>query len=289
MIGKTALIYSLIFSICTCGMHAQLPFPVFLQGTWKVEGEERYEHWDPLHAQQLKGFSYTLKDGQLVVNEYLDLREKDGSIIYSASVPDQNNGETIDFILDRNGDMYSFENRIHDFPKRIIYKRISDAEIKVEVTDGRRGFEYVMRKSGVDTTAPGASGVNPRYDKALAEKLGGDEYGMKRYYFVLLRTGTNDTAGKEFTNLCFRGHMENMELMERKGHLIVAGPMSRNEQQYRGIFIINAASEKEVQMLLQNDAAIQNNLLQAEVYQWYGSAALPVYLDAADKIWKIKP
>jgi len=38
--------------------------------------------------------------------------------------------------------------------------------------------------------------------------------------------------------------------------------------------------------LLETDPAIKEGLLEADLYSWYGSAALPLYLDASDKIWK---
>ena len=33
--------------------------------------------------------------------------------------------------------------------------------------------------------------TNPKYDKILADKLGGDDYGMKSYFLVILKTGSN--------------------------------------------------------------------------------------------------
>lgn len=35
---------------------------------------------------------------------------------------------------------------------------------------------------------------NPNYDAALARKLGADDYGMKRYILVILRTGPSVTT-----------------------------------------------------------------------------------------------
>ena len=37
------------------------------------------------------------------------------------------------------------------------------------------------------------------------------------------------------------------------------------------------------------DSAIKNGYLSYELYNWYGSAALPGNLEISDKIWKIKP
>jgi hypothetical protein len=130
---------------------------------------------------------------------------------------------------------------------------------------------------------------NPNYDPALAEKLGADDYGMKSYVLVILQTGSNDTTDQAFISQCFRGHFENMTRMAEAGKLVVAGPIGKNDHSYRGIFILNTTSFEEAYELLQGDAAIANKLLEPLLFNWYGSAALPEYLDASDKIWKVKP
>ena len=38
-----------------------------------------------------------------------------------------------------------------------------------------------------------------------------------------------------------------------------------------------------------DDYGISEGLLKASLYPWYGSAALPLYLESSEKIWKIKP
>lgn len=131
---------------------------------------------------------------------------------------------------------------------------------------------------------------NPNYDKALAGKLGADDYGMKSYFFVMLKTGTNTTADKELVNKSFKGHLDNINKLVEEKKLIVAGPFGKNEKNYRGIFILhNINSEEEAKALLQTDPAIKNGLLDYEIFTWYGSAALPEYLPLSDKIWKSKP
>lgn len=132
--------------------------------------------------------------------------------------------------------------------------------------------------------------TNPNYDKVLAEKLGANEYGMKSYFLVILKSGTNQTTDKEEINRSFRSHMENINYLVDKGKLIVAGPLSKNPNNLRGIFILqNLKTEEEVKEILQNDLAIKNNLLSFEILTWYGSAALSEYLPYSDKIWKVKP
>ena len=131
---------------------------------------------------------------------------------------------------------------------------------------------------------------NPNYEKALADSLGGDDYGMKSYFFVILKIGTNETTDKELISESFRGHMDNINRLFKKGKLIVAGPFEKNDSSYRGIFILNnIKSIEEAKQLLQTDLALKNGLLDYEIFTWYGSAALPEYLPFSDKIWKSNP
>ncbi len=49
------------------------------------------------------------------------------------------------------------------------------------------------------------------------------------------------------------------------------------------------SSIEEARGLVMTDPAIKANLLAADLYEWYGSAALAEYLPTSDKIWKIQP
>ncbi len=130
---------------------------------------------------------------------------------------------------------------------------------------------------------------NPDLDTTLAKKLGADDYGMKKYIFVILKTGDNKTTDKKFIDSCFTGHLHNMSRLVLLKQLVVAGPFGKNTADYRGLFILNIQSVEEANKLLETDPAIKANLLKAECFAWYGSAALSEYLDAHNKIWKVKP
>jgi uncharacterized protein YciI len=150
-------------------------------------------------------------------------------------------------------------------------------------------YASTMQKQFQETLPEDTTVSNPKYDKVLAQKLGADDYGMKSYVLVILKTGTNQTTDKDFINRSFRGHMDNINLLVEKGKLIVAGPLGKNDQTYRGIFILNVTTFDEAKSLLQNDTAIKEGLLDFDLFKWYGSAALPDYLESSDKIWKVKP
>jgi len=268
----------------------QSGFPGFLQGTWKMEGKETYEHWDRLNSNSLKGFSYEIKNGQITISEYLDISRTENDIIYTATVINQNQGKEISFNLTQTDSVYTFENPDHDFPKKIVYKKLSETEIVVQVSDGKqKAFAYKMEKRLEKTAKKDTTVSNPDYDSELAQKLGADDYGMKSYILVILKTGTNKTTDKTFINNSFRGHLDNINRLVEQGKMIIAGPLGKNANTYRGIFVLNVTTVEEAEKLLQADPAINKGLLDAELYNWYGSAALPEYLKSSDKIWKAKP
>ena len=134
-----------------------------------------------------------------------------------------------------------------------------------------------------------AQTTNPNYDAELAARLGADDYGMKSYVLVILKTGPTTSDDKEFVGRCFRGHLDNIGRLVDEGKMIVAGPLGKNELTYRGIFIFNVKTVEEAAELLQSDLAVKEGLLAAELLPWYGSAALGEYLPYSDKIWKEKP
>ncbi len=131
------------------------------------------------------------------------------------------------------------------------------------------------------------SQVNPKYDKTLADSLGADEYGMKMYVLVLLKTGSAKINDKRITDSLFAGHMKNIQRLADEGKLSVAGPLQKNDKNYRGIFILNVKTIDEANTLLQTDPTIKAQVLDAELYGWYGSAALPMYLPASEKVNKL--
>jgi len=281
---------TLLMLVITSEVIAQSSFPDFLQGTWKMENKEIYEHWDRLNENSLKGFSYSVKNGQIAVSEYLDISRTENEVIYTATVLDQNQGKGIAFKLIETENTFTFQNLYHDFPKKIVYQKLSDTEVFVQVSDGQeQGYSYRMTRLAESAEEKDSTVSNPNYDLRLAQKLGADDYGMKRYMLVMLKTGTNQTTDTDFINACFRGHMENINRLAAEGKLIVAGPLGKNEKNYRGIFILDATTLEEAEALLQTDPAISEGLLYAELFNWYGSAALPMYLDFSEKIWKVKP
>lgn len=129
----------------------------------------------------------------------------------------------------------------------------------------------------------------PVYNKALADSLGADEYGMKSYIFAILKTGPVKEQNKAKLDSLFRGHMANINRLAKMDKLVVAGPFGKNDQEYRGLFILNVKTIEEANELILTDPAIKAKIFEVDLFKWYGSAALPVYLKVHESISKSNP
>jgi hypothetical protein len=68
---------------------------------------------------------------------------------------------------------------------------------------------------------------------------------------------------------------------------VVAGPFGKNNNNFRGLFILNTNSIDEAKSLLETDPAIKAKYLEPELYLWYGSAALQETLKIHEKVQKL--
>lgn len=129
----------------------------------------------------------------------------------------------------------------------------------------------------------------PEYNQELAASLGADQYGMKPYTIVMLTTGTAKIEDKTQMSSLMKGHMENIGKLAKEGKIVVAGPfLEKNKENYRGMFIFNTKSKEEAEQWVKTDPAVQAGVFSYEVFPWYGSAALPLYLKHHDEIAKEK-
>jgi uncharacterized protein YciI len=129
---------------------------------------------------------------------------------------------------------------------------------------------------------------NPEYDSVLARKLGADEYGMKNYVLVILKTGPAIVEPGAKRDSLFKGHMANISRLAAEGKLLVAGPIGENKMSYRGIFILNVRTIDEARALLDTDPTVKEKIFDTELFPWYGSAALGEYLEADSKIHRYR-
>lgn len=111
------------------------------------------------------------------------------------------------------------------------------------------------------------------FDAELAVKTGADDYGMRAYVFVLLKTGpTPKPKGTERDEM-FKGHFANMKRLAADGKLAYAGPLDGVDG-WRGLFILAVGDIEEAKKLVATDPVIASGEMIAEYHKHYGSAAL---------------
>lgn len=154
-------------------------------------------------------------------------------------------------------------------------------------------FIYTRGEDG-KPGAPGKDGSSGdskiSYNQKLADSLGADNYGMKAYTIVMLTTGSAKIEDKAKMSELMKGHMSNIGRLAKEGKVVVAGPFSgKNQRDYRGMFIFNTKSKEEAESWVKTDPAVAAGVFSYEIFPWYGSAALPLYLQHHKEIAKEKP
>ncbi|MEZ9234401.1 YciI family protein [Shewanella sp. 10N.286.52.A9] len=114
---------------------------------------------------------------------------------------------------------------------------------------------------------------NPKFDPALANEVGADEYGMKQYVVAFLKRGPNRERSEEDALALQKAHMDNITKLANEGKLVLAGPFLGNDD-FRGIYIFDVKTVAEAKLLTESDPAIKAGSLTMELKPWYGSAAL---------------
>ena len=136
-----------------------------------------------------------------------------------------------------------------------------------------------------------AESVASTYDAALAQELGADDYGMRSYVMVILRTGPNDKTLTDEAQRAeiFKGHFLNMKTLAEDKNLVLAGPFGDPEGIRRGLYIFNVKTVEEAQKLVLSDPAVAAGIFTPEFTPYYGSAALMQVNSVHKRIAKNNP
>jgi uncharacterized protein YciI len=125
----------------------------------------------------------------------------------------------------------------------------------------------------------------PTFDADLAKTVGADDFGMRKYVLVVLKTGpTPMPAGKERDEM-FKGHFANINRLAAEGKLALAGPFD-GANGWRGLFILAVSDIEEAKQLTATDPVVSSGEMVAEFHKYYGSAALMLVNDAHKKVAK---
>ncbi len=138
------------------------------------------------------------------------------------------------------------------------------------------------------TAGAAVSAEPPVYDPELAQRLGADDYGMRRYVIAFLKAGPDRSHDRDEAMRIQAAHMANIHRMAEEGSLILAGPFLDGGE-LRGIYVFAVDTVEEARALTETDPAVQSGRLTMELHSWYGSAALMQVYDISLRISKDSP
>lgn len=124
----------LIIFLASCGTSPMKKMD-WLQGNWETKGKNAgyHEIWQ-LDSGIYKGNSYALKKNDTIYAEKMLIQKEGDEIIFRAA----NNKEdktAFNFKLDEvNNNQIIFINPLNDYPKKIIYEKLSDTSLVVKVS-----------------------------------------------------------------------------------------------------------------------------------------------------------
>lgn len=95
----------------------------WLEGNWTniSAKSESYENWSQKNDSTFVSLSYTTVKGDTVFMETMSLQENGAGTFLTIDVPDQNQTPVTFTMIPSEAGTFAFENKAHDFPKRITY------------------------------------------------------------------------------------------------------------------------------------------------------------------------
>ena len=114
----------------------------WLAGKWERTSSVDFssEKWEKKNDSVFYGVGITLEGKDTVAFETMTIEEKNRKLYYIPVVKDQNGGKPVKFALTSSTENeWIFENPKHDFPTKIVYKKINNDSLYAEISSAREG------------------------------------------------------------------------------------------------------------------------------------------------------
>ena len=113
----------------------------WILGDWEVQGKDTttYESWNAINDTLFEGYNFSVHDKDTMMREHLWMESRDNKVILSAKVFNHNHDRRIFFTLTmKNMSNARFENKNHDFPTMIEYRRSGGHFLEVTIKNEER-------------------------------------------------------------------------------------------------------------------------------------------------------
>ena len=142
----TLVLTALFSSAQSLAQSKDLLAPVtWLAGCWSADGREpgSVEHWLAPAGGTMLGVSRTVKGGKTIASEFMQLASNsDGNLVFTAHPSGQKEASFV--LANVTDNEVIFENPLHDFPQRIIYRRLSAQQMIARIEGMRAGTSRAL-------------------------------------------------------------------------------------------------------------------------------------------------
>ena len=110
-----------------------------IEGTWIMPTKNGAigETWKKVNEAYYQNKGFMVKGKDTIITEQVALRKTVEGVFYTSTVADQNNKQPVPFKLSSaSNNIFIFENREHDFPKRIVYEFTDNTTLHAYIDDG---------------------------------------------------------------------------------------------------------------------------------------------------------
>lgn len=123
--------------------YAKMAKVAWLTGNWGHTSKEGAltENWVKANDSVMHGESYfVVGEKDTVFAETVELAETNGKMVYTVTVPGQNEEKPVPFELtSANENQLVFENPKHDYPNKIVYNKIGNDSVMAEISGMQKG------------------------------------------------------------------------------------------------------------------------------------------------------
>jgi len=125
----------------------------WLVGNWeqKLPNGLITETWTKENDSTFSGKSYFIKGKDTLSYESIELSQKGDMLLYVPTVQGQNSDKPVTFKLATSTEKeFTFENPAHDYPQKIVYKKVNDTNLVATISGMQQGKpsseSYLMKK-----------------------------------------------------------------------------------------------------------------------------------------------
>jgi hypothetical protein len=114
----------------------------WLLGNWENQMPNGIlvENWKRENDSTYNGESFFINKKDTIHYEYIQLIQNKEEVVYNAIVEGQNNEQAIPFILtSETNNTFIFENLKHDYPQKIVYKKINTNHLIATISGTQQG------------------------------------------------------------------------------------------------------------------------------------------------------